>query len=228
MAQVPKRTFFQRISDLMPSVFGSKRGKIAMIGLIAIFALLGLVTIIIAIYIFKPQWIPSLNTQTPTTSLPAPTQTPPLNSPTPIQTPRPTPLCVSPSLFLGENSYPMSAIVRPADGSLPSFSGEAGIAWWISDTYSPFIFLLRLGAGSPDFQTALKPGDPLVLQWADCGREEFVLENVQAGIPDAQSLFAQTDPGIDVIVQTEHGAQSYVLRGKRPLPAQFETPEPTP
>jgi len=60
------------------------------------------------------------------------------------------------------------------------------------DTFSPFVFLLKPAANSPDMQVALKSGESLVIQWADCGREEFVLAAIQPGAPDAQALLAQT------------------------------------
>jgi hypothetical protein len=112
-------------------------------------------------------------------------------------------------------------------GTLPTQTGAAGTAWWVSDTFSPFVFLMKPGIGSPDLQTTLTSGDPMVVQWADCGREVFVLTKIQPGNTDTQSLLAQARPGLAVIVQSVGSKPEYVINGQRPELVNPSTPEPT-
>jgi hypothetical protein len=135
--------------------------------------------------------------------------------------------CVRPALLLGASSFPLEAVALPAEGGLPEMTGEAGTAWWVSDTFNPYIFFLTPLAGDPDLRGALKEGDPVVIQWADCGREEFAFAAVQEGALDLPALLAQDTPGILVIVRAQDGAPAYTLQGVRPGLAQPETPEPT-
>ncbi len=178
-------------------------------GLLAFFILAGFSTLLLGYYIFEPEIMAYFNT------------------PTPTLTPTPTPQCVRPTLTLGKSIYPLEVVTQNTDGSLPTPGEAPGTAWWVSNTFSPFVFLFQPAMGSPDLQTSLTPGDPMVVQWADCGREVFVLTNIQPGSPDAQSLLAQAAPGMAVIVQPVGTTPGYVIHGQRPELVNPPTPEPT-
>jgi hypothetical protein len=134
--------------------------------------------------------------------------------------------CVQPALLLGHASFPLEALARAGD-RLPLPPGKAGVAGWVADTFAPYVFLLVQASTNPDLQATLKPGDPMVVQWADCGREEYIFSSRLPGTPDAEDWLAQTAAGIVVIVQPPGGTPAYALRGERPAMAQPETPEPT-
>jgi len=204
----PKPAAPLRINSLLSSL-GTQQRKVLLAGLIAFFILLGLTTLLLGYYVYEPE-IGSF-----------------FAAPTPTLTPTPTPQCVRPTLSLGKSSYPLDVIALTKEGTLPTVSGAAGTAWWVSDTFSPFVFLLKPGIGSQDLQTTLKPSDPLVVQWADCGREEFVLTEFQTGSPNAHTLLAQNAPGIAVIVQSVGATPGYVIYGQRPELINPMTPEPT-
>jgi hypothetical protein len=189
--------------------FNPTQRKALLVGLLAFFMLVGLSTLLLAYYIFEPN----------ITALFA--------SPTPTLTPTPTPQCVRPTLTLGKSTYPLDVISLTPQGTLPTQTGAAGTAWWVADTFSPFVFLFKPAIGSPDLSTSLTPGDPLVVQWADCGREVFVLTKIQSGNPDAQALLAQAGPGMAVIVQPDGTTPGYVINGQRPELVNPATPEPT-
>jgi len=67
----------------------------------------------------------------------------------------------------------------------------------------------------------------MVVQWADCGREVFVLTEIQPGSPDAQAFLAQAGPGMAVIVQPDGTLPGYVINGQRPELVNPPKPEPT-
>jgi hypothetical protein len=183
--------------------------KVLLVGLVFFFFMAASTTLLLAAYIFEPEIASFFVT------------------PTPTLTPTPTPQCVRPTLSLGAASYPLEVVSQPGNGKLPDIAGTAGTAWWVSDTFSPFVFLLTPGVGSPDLHNTLKPGDPLVVQWADCGREEFVLTDLQVGSPDAVTLLAQKAPGMAIIVQPVGNTPGYVIYGQRPELVNPPTPEPT-
>ena len=143
-----------------------------------------------------------------------------------LRIPTATPLCARPMLSLGPAGFSIEAAARPADGSLPAPASEPGTAWWVADTFAPFVFLLTPTAEMPDLGAFLQPGDPMVVVWADCGREEFVLSAAESGTPIAAALLAQSGSGIAVIVRPGGGAPAYLLLGERPG-LTLVTPEPT-
>jgi hypothetical protein len=195
--------------------FTDQQRNVLLAGLIAFFLLAASTSLLLAYYVFEPQIGAFFANPTPTLT---PTNTP---------MPSPTPLCVRPTLSLGKNSYPVEVLAQDKSGSLPTPPELVGAAWWVSDTFSPFVFIIKPGIAAPDLQTQLEPGDPLAVQWADCGREEFALTGFQSGQPDAQALLAQNSPGIVIIVQPQRNAPEYVIYGERPVLLNPGTPEPT-
>jgi hypothetical protein len=189
--------------------------KVLLAGLIAFFLLAASTTLLLAYYVFEPQ-IGAFFAH-PTSAL----------SSTNSLTPSPTPPCVRPTLSLGSNTYPVEVLTQEKSGSLPTPPELVGAAWWISDTFSPFVFIIKPSIAAPDLQTQLEPGDPLAVQWADCGREEFALTEIQPGQPDAQALLAQGSPGIKILVQPQRNAPEYVIYGERPALINPATLEPT-
>jgi hypothetical protein len=189
--------------------FDPTQRKVLLAGLIFFFIMAGISTLMLAYYIFEPEISAYRNT------------------PTPTLTPTPTPQCVRPTLTLGTYTFPLEVVSLTTQGTLPILTASTGTAWWVSDTFSPFVFMLKTGLGNPDLSTSLNPGDPMVVQWADCGREVFVLTGIQPGSPDTESLMAQSGPGMVVIVQPEGNLPGYVIQGQRPGLVNPATPEPT-
>ncbi len=144
-------------------------------------------------------------------------------------TPTPTaaPQCVRPTLTLGETNYPLNLLPITTSGVLPVPRGAAGTAWWVSETFSPFVFILTPPLGSPDLSSTLAPRAAMLVQWADCGREEFVFTSLETGAPDAKGLLARANPGIAVVIQPIGTAVGYVLYGQRPDLLKSLTPEVT-
>ncbi len=124
-----------------------------------------------------------------------------------------TPMCARPTLTLGTASFPLEAMEPPGAGALQVPAGEPGTAWWVTNTFAPFVILL------PRDAPAIRPGEAMIVQWADCGREEFVLQETRPEAVDTAALLAQGTSGMAVIVP---GA---VLWGVRA--GQLVTPEPT-
>jgi hypothetical protein len=195
--------------------FTEQQRKVLLAGLIAFFLLAASTTLLLAYYVFEPQigafFAHPTSVLTTANSL----------------TPSPTPPCVRPTLSLGSNTYPVEVLAQDNSGSLPTPPELVGAAWWVSDTFSPFVFIVKPSLAAPDLQTQLEPGDPLAVQWADCGREEFALTEIQPGQPDAQVLLAQGSPGIKILVLPQRNAPEYVIYGERPALINPGTPEPT-
>jgi len=137
---------------------------------------------------------------------------------TPTFMPSPTPPCVRPTLSLGAYIFPLEILTDTKDGSLPLPGGPAGTAWWLSDTFSPYVVIYEPAIRSLSLETVLFPGDMIAIQWADCGREEFVLSEFQQGGPDVQDLRTQNASGIVVIVQPVGTEDGFMLHGQRAEP----------
>jgi hypothetical protein len=221
----PKPAFPDQLARLLADLAPGPR-RVLLGGLIFFFIMAASTTLLLAYMVYQPQITAWLQRST---SGPRPASVSQLALPTPTITPTATatPQCVLPTLTLDETVYPLDALAITSPGVLPSPSGAAGTAWWVSDTFSPFVFLLKPGLDSPDLSNSLKPGDPMVVQWADCGREVFVLTNIQPGSPDAQVLLAQAGPGMAVIIQPDGTLPGYVINGQRPELINPPTPEPT-
>jgi hypothetical protein len=208
----PPKSFSRKTGFPLLDKFTEQQRKVLLAGLIAFFLLAASTTLLLAYYVFEPQ-IEAFFTH-PTSAL----------SSTNSLTPSPTPPCVRPTLSLGSNTYPVEVLAQDNSGALPTPPELVGAAWWISDTFSPFVFIIKPSIAAPDLQTQLEPGDPLAVQWADCGREEFALTGFQSGQPDAQALLAQNTPGIVIIVQPQRNASEYVIYGERPALINPATP----
>ncbi len=195
--------------DAIFSRLEPQQRRVLLVGLSVLFVLAASTTLLLAYYVFEPQIAQYFQ------------------PPTATATPTATPQCVQPTLNLGSYNFPLNVISLTSSGAIPSPVGADGSAWWISDTFSPFVFIVKPLAGGPDLQRELISGVPLVVQWADCGREEFVLTDVQPGGPDAQNLLAQSSPGIAVIVQPQGSSLGYVIHGQRPELVNPPTPQAT-
>jgi hypothetical protein len=178
--------------------------KVLLAGLIAFFLLAASTTLLLAYYVFEPQ-IGAFFAH-PTSALTYEN----------TLTPSATPPCVRPTLSLGTSTYPLEVLAQDQSGALPTPPQLVGAAWWVSDTFSPFVFIIKPSIAAPELQTQLEPGDPLAVQWADCGSEEFALTEFQSGQSDVQALLAQNTPGIVIIVQPQRNAPEYVIYGERP------------
>jgi hypothetical protein len=227
----PKPSVIEQVTQLLNNLDPRSR-KVILAGLVVVFLLAASTTILLAYSIYEPQISAWLHKSSPTqnisqNTLQNPTQISQILIPTQNLTPAPTPPCVQPSLTLGATSYPIDVVTGTTPGVLPSPGGPAGTAWWLSNTFSPFVFMLTPSTSAPDLQTALQPGDLVVVQWADCSQEQFALTDVRAGSPDAQALLAQASPGIAVIIQPQDNTSEYVIHGQRPELVNPPTPEPT-
>ena len=210
----PKVKIIETISKFINGLEETPR-KVLLGGLIFFFIMAASTTLLLAYYVYQSQvdaffqkaTLTPITTITPTSST--------------------TPQCIRPSLTLGNTDYPLDLLSIKTPGVLPAPSGAAGTAWWVSETFSPFVFILTPPLGSPDLSSTLAPGAAMLVQWADCGREEFVFTDLKTGAPDAKDLLAQAKPGIAVVIQPIGTAVGYVLYGQRPEPLKSLTPEPT-
>jgi hypothetical protein len=212
----PEPKILERIRQLIDGLEATPR-KVLLGGLIFFFIMAASTTLMLGYYAYQPQVEAFFQKATLT---PTPTITP---TPTPTATPQ----CVSPSVTLGTTIYPLDVTSLKPDGSLPATAPSAGTAWWVSNTFAPFVFILQIPPGTPDLGASLAQGDPLVVQWADCGREVYVLTQIQPGSPDAQGLLAQAEPGLAVIIPASGETAGYVIYGQRPELINPPTPEPT-
>lgn len=138
-------------------------------------------------------------------------------------TPTPTPPCVEPSLTLGAFRFRIGTIQRGLDGSLPVPPDTPGVAYWVEGTTPNYVFALSPLVEYAALPSAIHEGDPAVVQWADCGLEEFVVLVAESRDPDLELVFDQSKGGITTFAMGEAGV---FIRGGHPEPVREELPSP--
>ncbi len=139
----------------------------------------------------------------------------------------PTPQCVQPTLTLGSASFTIQSLQRAADGSVTLPKGVSDLAYWVEGTTINYAFGLAAGDSASTLPASLKTGAAMTIQWADCGREEYVLQTVDEGSLDMAALLDQAVPGITVFMPGATAGEGYVMRGVRPQALVTIIPEPT-
>lgn len=140
-------------------------------------------------------------------------------------TPAPTPQCVEPTLTLGTLAFKVDSVTREAN-AFPEIPRKRDMAYWVEGTTIHYVFGLGATRDNLGLNTVLKAGDPAIITWADCTRDEYVIQSIDAFQPNDLSLFDQTSGGITVFVQDR--AAGLVIRGGRPILQAEETPIPLP
>lgn len=142
-------------------------------------------------------------------------------------TPAPSPQCLKPFLTVGSSNFDIQSVTRQANSFPEIPKGKKDIAYWVEGTTVNFVFGLSPTDENLNLNDVLKTGDPIVINWADCTNEQYVLksmETVQAG--DA-SLFDQSAGGVTILVGVDPSSPGLVIRGERPIVESAETPVPT-
>ncbi len=141
---------------------------------------------------------------------------------TTTQTPAaPTPQCIEPTLTLGTGTFhvkttPNNPNVFPV---LPQDKPDN--AYWIEGTTVNYVFGLSPVGNNLALNTSLKAGDPMVINWGDCSKDEYVVKSVDMAQPNDLTIFDQSTGGITIYVQT--GNSNVVIRGARPVMQPVET-----
>jgi hypothetical protein len=127
---------------------------------------------------------------------------------------------------LGNSRFRIQTIQPAGDGTLAALPDRPGTAFWIEGTQPNYVFALSPASADPPPVELVKPGDEATIVWADCGREEYVVNSVEAGGLDDSTLFDQRASGITVFVQAAPSDEGFVIRGGRPEAQAIETPAP--
>jgi hypothetical protein len=219
----PKPPVVDQLTQILIGLTPGPR-RVLLGGLIFCFLMAASTTLLLAYMVYQPQIIAWLQGSDSTHNS---NQVSQAMIPTRVLTPVPTPQCIRPTLTLGPYIYNLDVtIVDQADG-IPTISEPVGTAWWWSGTFSPFVFTYIPAVTNLDLKNALSVGEPMMVQWADCGREEFIFTDLDQLPTNIQELLAQNEPGIVVIIQAVGDKQGYIIHGQRPELINLPTPEPT-
>ncbi len=140
-------------------------------------------------------------------------------------TPAPTPQCVEPTLTLGTIKFGIGSVTREADGLPKIPENKKDTAFWVEGTTINYVFGLSPTKDHLNLNTMLKAGDPIVINWADCSRDDYVVASVETIEPNDASFFDQSSGGVTVYVQNE--SATLVIHGERPVVQSNEIPEAT-
>jgi hypothetical protein len=140
-------------------------------------------------------------------------------------TPAPTPQCVEPTLALGKQKYRIESISRDPNTFPEIFNRKNDVAYWVEDTITHYVFALSPTKDNFALKDVLKAGDPVIIRWADCSDDAYVIQSVDIAQPNDLTIFDQSTGGITVYVRND--ASSFVVRGERPVIQSVETPLPT-
>jgi hypothetical protein len=144
-----------------------------------------------------------------------------------ISPPVPTPACVEPRLTVGSASYRIETLARGADGSVNVPAEKPDAAYWIEGTSPHYILALSPTSDSLAAASALKPGDPIQIVWADCGEENYVVQSTEISQPNDPALFNPPPSGVTLFIQASQDSPVFVVQGVRPESLIPETPAPT-
>jgi len=127
-----------------------------------------------------------------------------------------TPPCVQPMLLIGSDEYPIRTITRNADGTVPVPTTSEHAAFWLADTQGQYMFLLEPSQANLDLPNRLKSGDRITITWADCSKDEYVVQAIHADQP-LDVVFSDTSSGGVAILEPSGSAQArLVIIGVRP------------
>jgi hypothetical protein len=136
-------------------------------------------------------------------------------------TPAPTPQCIQPTLTLGALNYRIEPVTRPAN-SFPNIpKRKKDVAYWVEDTTVNYVFALSPTKDNLALNSVLKAGDPAIISWADCSKDEYTVKSVETAQTNDLKLFDQSTGGLTIYVQTNDSA--LVIHGERPLAQPAET-----
>jgi hypothetical protein len=139
----------------------------------------------------------------------------------------PTPPCIEPTLTLGMTTFHVKTIPNNPN-AFPALPQDApDTAYWVEGTMVNYVFGLSSVGNNLALNTSLKAGDPMVINWGDCSKDEYIVSAMDMLQPADLSIFDQSTGGITVYVQS--GAANIVVRGQRPVvrPGETALPEPT-
>jgi hypothetical protein len=140
-------------------------------------------------------------------------------------TPAPTPQCVEPTLTLGTLNYRIESITREPNTFPEIPKRKNDIAYWVDDTTTNYVFALSPTRDNLALNTVLKAGEPVIINWADCSKDEYVIKSIDTAQPNDLHIFDQSTGGLIVYVQTE--SSTLLIRGERPVVQSAETAVPT-
>ena len=141
-------------------------------------------------------------------------------------TPAPTPQCVEPTLTLGTVNFRVDPVTREANG-FPEIPGrKKEMAYWVEDTTINYVFALSPTKENLALNTVLKSGDPIAVTWADCSKDEYIIQSIDTVNAGDTGIFDQSTGGITVYVQDD--SASLVIHGERPIVQSAETATPLP
>ncbi len=106
------------------------------------------------------------------------------------------------SLEVGDRSFPVQPVVVEGTAwQAPASSG--GSAFWASGTVLPYILGLEMTEDNLALAGGLKEGDKVVLHLSSGVRMVFRVTRQRTVAPDDATLFAQTRPGLTLVVLAE-------------------------
>jgi hypothetical protein len=126
----------------------------------------------------------------------------------------PTPDCGSPTLLLGSNTFHIETITSAADGSIPVPADKAGIAYWVEDTNTNYVFVLSPMPENLAAMSTLTVGSIAKVTWSNCNSTTYTLSAPQQGSFSASDLPDQSTEGITVFFQTDPSGASFVFNGE--------------
>jgi hypothetical protein len=134
----------------------------------------------------------------------------------------PTPQCIEPTLTLGTSTLHVKSIPNNPN-TFPLIPKDTpDTAYWVEETTINYVFGLSPIGNNLGLNSSLKPGDPAVINWADCSRDEYVIHSLDIVQPNDLNLFDQSSGRLTVYVQTD--SSMLVIRGERTIAQQAETP----
>jgi hypothetical protein len=200
-------------TDTIPvfSALADRPRKVLLTGLILFFLLLAMNTLFLAYYIYQPEISSFLYKPSPNLDPTAASQAV-LNTPT--ETPTQAPLCTGLILQVGPASWRIASLERASDGSVNIPDDTAGIAYWVRDPGTVYVFALSPTQGNLDLFATLQGDEQAILTSEDCDAVEYILSAPQPGEPNQQGSAGQSASAITIYIPGSSTASGEFIQGE--------------
>jgi len=135
--------------------------------------------------------------------------------------------CEKPLLSVDGKEFEIKSLAFKSS-TPPQIPAESGqYAYWLENTASPYIFILKPSSENIALIGALAQGKSLDITWADCEREEFLVGKVEVGLLLTPNFFQQTSNGAMLYIPSNAVTAGIVVKAVRHVENSLTEPLPT-
>lgn len=126
----------------------------------------------------------------------------------------PTQDCSPPTLVLGTETFQIQIITPAADGSLTVPLDTSGIAYWVEETSTNYVFVLSPTEENIALISTLTPGTAATATWSNCDSTTYSLSAPQQSSLSVSTVPDQSAQGLTVFFETDPSGAGFIFTGE--------------